>query len=339
MGTKSASCLIKFYLKINHKQFPPVKEFMVFYYFDKIELILSFLYEPPMLILNQKGDCFMKALNNILDYIETQLTDTINEKEIERLANVSYYNFQKMFLGLTGMTLSEYTRKRKLSRSIADLQYSNDRIIDIAFKYGYQSSEAYTRAFQNLFNQTPSAVRKAETPVTLFPKLKIRIQLEGDVPMNYHIIKKEKITVQGFTRHYDNDEVAQTDIPKFWDWFNESEEGERLLANRDTTQPNQVLGICIPKEGNGFDYMIATYGLKETELETKTFEISPSSWLVFEAQGVVPDALRKTYQDIYQVFFPSSQLKPAKLPDFEAYPLDQDPTSPSHITEIWIPIQ
>lgn len=55
---------------------------MVFYYFDKIELILSFLYEPPMLILNQKGDCFMKALNNILDYIETQLTDTINEKKL-----------------------------------------------------------------------------------------------------------------------------------------------------------------------------------------------------------------------------------------------------------------
>jgi AraC family transcriptional regulator len=68
------------------------------------------------------------------------------------------------------------------------------------------------------------------------------------------------------------------------------------------------------------------------------FTLPASDWAVFKAVGKVPDAIRQTYQDIYESFFPSTTYTQKKAPDFESYPLDLDPMSEDHVTEIWIPI-
>jgi AraC family transcriptional regulator len=98
----------------------------------------------------------LKKMNDALNYIEENLTNDIDFKEVARLAFCSEYHFQRMFSFLAGISLSEYIRRRRLTLSAFELNNSNIRIIDIAIKYGYSSPDSFTRAFQNLHGITPS---------------------------------------------------------------------------------------------------------------------------------------------------------------------------------------
>lgn len=90
----------------------------------------------------------LKELNLVIDYIEKHLADDITLEEISEYAWVSDYNFRKIFYYLSGLTLSEYIKNRKLSESNKDL-LNIKRVTDVAFKYGYESIDGFTRAFKS----------------------------------------------------------------------------------------------------------------------------------------------------------------------------------------------
>lgn len=80
----------------------------------------------------------LKKMNEALNYIEENLTEEIDFKEVARLAVCSEYHFKRMFSFLAGITLSEYIRRRRLTLAAFELSSNNMRVIDIAVKYGYQ---------------------------------------------------------------------------------------------------------------------------------------------------------------------------------------------------------
>ena len=88
-------------------------------------------------------------MNQIMDYVEAHLCDSITEKEIAKIAACSYTAFQSSFSQITGISFSEYIRRRKLTCAAYDLQNTDDKIIDIAMKYGYQSPDAFRVAFKS----------------------------------------------------------------------------------------------------------------------------------------------------------------------------------------------
>ena len=101
----------------------------------------------------------LKSMNDALNYIEENLTNDIDFNEVARLAFCSEYHFQRMFSFLAGITLSEYIRRRRLTLAAFELNNSNIRVIDVAIKYGYNSPDSFTRAFQNLHGITPSEAK------------------------------------------------------------------------------------------------------------------------------------------------------------------------------------
>ena len=86
---------------------------------------------------------WIDRLNEAMDYIEEHLTDTVDYEQLGRIACCSSYHFQRMFTYMAGITLSEYIRRRKMSRAVSDLQEGSRKIIEIAAKYGYQSPTAF----------------------------------------------------------------------------------------------------------------------------------------------------------------------------------------------------
>jgi len=90
----------------------------------------------------------IKSFNDTIRYIENVLDDEIDEAEITRLSTYSYAMFSRLFSILTNMTLSEYMRLRKLSKAAIEIRSSDIKIIDVAIKYGYESSDAFTHAFK-----------------------------------------------------------------------------------------------------------------------------------------------------------------------------------------------
>ncbi len=102
---------------------------------------------------------WLERMNNALNYIENSLDEEIDYKEIAKAANCSEFHFSRMFSSISGVSLSEYIRRRRLTLAAFEIQKSDIRIIDVAIKYGYISSDTFSRAFQKMHGVTPSNAR------------------------------------------------------------------------------------------------------------------------------------------------------------------------------------
>lgn len=93
------------------------------------------------------GGLLLKELNQVIDFIEDHLAEDLSLESISEFAGVSDYHFRMVFFYLSRMTLNEYIRNRKLSEANKDL-LNGEKVTDVAFKYGYQSIDGFTRAFK-----------------------------------------------------------------------------------------------------------------------------------------------------------------------------------------------
>ncbi len=91
---------------------------------------------------------WLDRMNRAMDYIERNLDGDISYDEVARLVCTSAYHFQRMFPFITGVTLSEYIRRRRLTLAAFALQTTDAKVIDVALQYGYESQAAFTRALK-----------------------------------------------------------------------------------------------------------------------------------------------------------------------------------------------
>src|SRR5690606_18097466 len=127
----------------------------------------------------ERRGIMLKELNQVIDYIEEHLTDELSLEQIAGYAGVSDYHFRTVFFYLSGMTLSEYIKNRRLSEANKEL-LQGEKVTDVAFKYGYQSMDGFTRAFKKWCSILPSEVTKTGVSKT-FPKLSFVISVQGGV--------------------------------------------------------------------------------------------------------------------------------------------------------------
>lgn len=121
----------------------------------------------------------IKAMKNAIDCMETHLTAGNPALLGARCACMSQAVFQQYFLLLTGMTVGEYIRKRRLTEAGKAIRSTRRKIIDIAYDYGYQSPESFSRAFSQFHGLSPVSVRKGEKPLRILEKIEIQLGLEG----------------------------------------------------------------------------------------------------------------------------------------------------------------
>lgn len=95
-------------------------------------------------------------LNKMIDYIEDNLEEDIKYEDLAKIVGVSLYSLERIFIFITNISIAEYIRVRRLSKALEEIKTTNNKIIDIAIKYGYSSSISFTRAFKKYFGVTPS---------------------------------------------------------------------------------------------------------------------------------------------------------------------------------------
>lgn len=117
-------------------------------------------------------------LNESIRYIEAHLTEEIDCGRLGQIACCSAYHYQRMFVYMAGITLTEYIRRRRMSLAAVDLQ-NGGKVVDTALKYGYRSPTAFNRAFQAIHGAAPSAVQGGGVPVKSFPPLTFTIAVRG----------------------------------------------------------------------------------------------------------------------------------------------------------------
>ena len=161
-----------------------------------------------------------ERMNAAIEYIEENLAGDIDFSQAAEKAACSTFHFQRVFFAINGITPADYARRRKLTLAATELSYSAVRVIDIAMKYGYDSPNAFARAFRQLHGITPQAAREPGVTLTAYPRISFHIELKGGNDMDYKILKKPVFPIALTSRQFTNiDGQNLKDIPKWWDEF------------------------------------------------------------------------------------------------------------------------
>lgn len=141
----------------------------------------------------------LERFNAALTYIEANLDNEIDSRELSKITLYSAYQFQKLFMAMSGIPLSEYIRNRRLDRAAFDLQNTDEKIADIACKYGYDSPTAFNRAFQKLHGIAPSKVRTEKgIQLKAYPPIQFQICIKGATVMKYRIVEQKAFRLVGY---------------------------------------------------------------------------------------------------------------------------------------------
>jgi AraC family transcriptional regulator len=290
------------------------------------------------------GDmALVESLQKAIDYMEKHLLDHITIEDIAKQANMSTFHFQRTFTILTDISVGEYLRRRRLTLAGQELLTTNCKIIDLAYKYGYDTPEAFSKAFRLQHGVTPSEIRKGIGKLQSYNRLTIQVNLKGAEPMRYKIVERDAFQVVGM-KHEFSLASCETDggipgISELWKEANENGTVE-TLATLNNGQINGVLGIVVDQSETkkAIDYWIATEYHGDVPDGLSSLEIPASKWAVFEVHGPMPDAMQKVWKQIYSEWFPSNGYEHAGTPSLEVY-TDSNPYSPDYYSEIWVPIK
>lgn len=159
----------------------------------------SFLHTLILLHCEVSTVEILKELNGVSEYIENHITDDINISELAKITMQNSDGFLRLFTCIVGMTVNEYIRRRRLTLAVYDLQNSNEKVIDIAVKYGWNSCDAFRKAFFAQHGATPSKARDKSTPVKIFPPVHFEINVKGATNMNCKIVETKDLELYGIT--------------------------------------------------------------------------------------------------------------------------------------------
>lgn len=282
----------------------------------------------------------LESFNAAIGYLEENLDGEIDYARAARAACCSLCHFQRMFSFAAGVTLSEYVRRRRLTRAALDLQRGDERVLDVALRYGYDSPTAFTRAFRAMHGVSPREAKNPGVGLKSYPRISFHLSVKGEQEMKYRMEKKEAFRLVGYKK-----EVSTVGgqnhalIPQFWDEVCADGRYARVAALADGGQPGPsgVLGVCANFRDGSFDYFVAaaTGGTASDGMEA--FEVPALQWAVFESIGPMPDAIQDVWKRIYTEWFPQSGYEHAGGPELEWYGMG-DMQSDDYLSEVWIPV-
>lgn len=286
-------------------------------------------------------------LNAALDYIEGCRDREPDLEKAAALANCSVFHFMRMFEVVSGLSPGEYSRRRRLSLAAIDLAAGNGKVIEVALRFGYETPEAFAKAFKRLFGITPSEAKLPGAVLKSWPPLRLAVVLKGEKAMKYRIVEKPAFTAVGWVLRTDCvDGRNLREIPAFWDSC--GREG-KVGALAPLTGDLGWLGLCaeFDEKRESFSYMIGVAdpgkGAKLPE-GTRSIQIPAARYVVFESHGAMPDAVQNVWKEAFGQWFPTSGYEHTGGIDFEIYPNfpegDErgDADSPKFYAEVWLPI-
>ena len=240
---------------------------------------------------------WIEGIQESIDYIEQNLTEELDIEDIAKKAAVSSFYYQRIFGALCGMTVGEYIRARRMTMAAQEFSCSDHKVIDIAMKYGYDSPDSFTKAFQRFHGITPTQAKESGTILRSFAPMHIKISLEGGNMLDYRIVEKAPFTIVGIRKRFDA-ETGYREAPKFW--------GEWMQDRKGLTG---MFGVCTDMDGKSLDYWIADLYMpwKDIPEECSTYQIPGGLWAIFTCKGPLPDSMQKVNAEIWSEWLPSLQ--------------------------------
>ena len=243
---------------------------------------------------------WLTSIRGAVSYMEDHLREDVSLDDVARAVHLSPFFLQRGFSLMTGFGVGEYLRNRRLYEAALDLQGTGEKVIDIAFRYGYETPESFAKAFARFHGATPTQVREGAA-LRLFLPLTIQISIQGGSKMEPKITPMFPFKLIGFQKEFTYEE-AYSEIPKFWDETCERYASRVYAGNPPANPYEQALvdncigeyGVCIDDLGGGrFRYLIAGKHTGGPVPEGMVlYEFPRGEWAMFDCVGPNPQTLQ-----------------------------------------------
>lgn len=283
---------------------------------------------------------YRDRISRAIAYIEANLDRDIRACEVAAQAACSLFHFHRIFLAVTGNTLNTYIRRRQMTRAARALVDTDTGIMDIALDSGFDSQEAFTRAFKRIFGLPPGKYRRRGRHCPSVYKNRFQFKTKGDTDMTPEIKEKKGFTVVGI-RYFGTN--ADNDIPRAWDQFL-----ERVHEIKHPESPGRYYGLCTAPEPEAeadgaapFEYIagVAVTDPDDIPSGMTARTVPDARYAVFIHKGAL-DTLKATYAYIYGEWAPKNGVDMAAgTYDFEFYGDAFDPSgSDTSELHIYVPL-
>lgn len=281
---------------------------------------------------------WMQNLKMAIDYIEDNLEGEISYEKAAQISGCSVHYFQRIFTGVTGISLSEYIRRRRMTQAGLELQANQCKVIDVALKYGYTSPTAFNRAFQMIHGITPAAAKKSGSRLNAYPPIKFKVSVSGEEALRYRIEEKKAMRLIGITTPLVEDmTLNQINVPHFWQTVIDSDAYDKI-HNLSMGEPSGIIGCSVYRHHDDFYYAIAAVSSQAVPEGMQEIIIPKATWVIFECCVPYKDSVQKIFQRFVSEWLPFSGYRYAMLPDLEIYPFYED-YEQSSVSEVWIAIE
>lgn len=209
-------------------------------------------------------------LNKMIQYIEDNLENEIDINELAKIVGISANSLQRIFTFMAGISITEYVKKRRLSRAFEEIKNTDIKIIDVALKYQYNSTISFDRAFKNTFGITPIECREKNISYKQFPIIKFENEKAYSL-LNYEIKELEEIEIYYYETQTDKNIDLLYKIRELYNYLKKS-------GIHDKLKQEEQYAIYSYKNGN-YCYMV---GSKTKYTSNKKMRIPAGKYAIFE---------------------------------------------------------
>lgn len=279
---------------------------------------------------------WLTSMNAVLDYVEDNITEPIDYDKLAKIVCCSTYEFGRIFSFMAGVSISEYIRRRRLSLAAFDLQDQNLKVIDVAFKYCYESPTSFSRAFKDMHGISPLLARKQGFLKT-YPKLSFKITIKGVEEMEFRIVKRDSFKIMGLKGMSTSIAQVGDTLDPLWRNFMDNYDN-RLWKNYHA--PLWQVGAYWNESKNGATPCVIGAEVRGTDIVEgmDVEEILPSTWAAFSIEGPAGKGADEAYARIRTQWFPTSRyIRNPNMQHLEIYP-PGDASLDNYRWEIWMPV-
>ena len=277
----------------------------------------------------------LKQLNDAIAYVESNLCYEIDIDRVAQISCVTKDSFLRVFSYITGMTLSEYIRCRRLTLAAYELRNGDSKVIDVAIKYGWDSADAFTKAFKRQHGITPTRARDLNMALKIYPPASFYIMIKGAKEMDFRITKVDETEVYGVSRQFDDQEFKTREDLKHVMW---SEDFDFVPGRICDGYDGMWYGIW-----SSGKYLIAREKEDTKNDSLEKFIIPAGTYAVFKTErgGFAWEEIPRLRELIVDSWLPDSEYNQTNEFEIEVYHLwtNREERRKNRYYEIWISIE
>ena len=262
---------------------------------------------------------YHQKMNELIETIEKNLENPIDYQELAKKLGTSVYTMQRIFVFLTGITLTEYIRKRRLTKAAEELMTSDIKIIDLSMKYQYDSPVSFSNAFKKMHEISPNLVRKNHPIVKAFQKIHFDAIQDIIQELDYRILELEEQTFYGKTTGLINADFDKEEIRKIYETSRQDGTLNTIIQNSDGKELYYGVSTDFYYNKNESKYRYYILG-KKPEKEFEKVVIPKATWACFKVKGKEQKDIIKTFKTVYTKWLPQSRYRGVlNYPELEIY--------------------